>query len=975
MYRSVLSFLFALLVLPMGLAWAQQGAIEGQVTDAETGAPIPGVNVIVADLAEQNLGAATDTEGRYEIGGVPAGERTVEARFVGYEAQSRTIEVAAEETAVVDFALEESTIGLDEVVITATGELRSREVGTSLTRVNASDFETAAVSTPEEILAGRVSGATVLQNSGQPGAGGTIRLRGNNSITQGNRPIIYVDGIRLNSGGSIHPAARQGTSPLNDIDPNDIESIDIVKGAAATTLYGTEASGGVIRIETKRGQEGTARFNASVTGGFNNMPHVGPEEDNPTGLFVNRCRGEGLESYDGTQFEDPTCPESGSWTRNGLVQGYHLSASGGIERFNYYVSADFEDENSVIEGGGGHTSVGFRGNFGFQPLENISLTVTSSYNNSSTDWIPSGNNADSFMLNVTRGPGGNFSGADECSDSDVACVSNGEIMTMSNVTRDEHFVTSLNFNHNYGDVINNRLTLGYDFESTENEETHPFGYQRIPLGDQTIINGRQTVLSLEYVGTYETDVTSSITSTFNWGGQLYRDEGITTSMFAEEFSGPQDPTLVSGARTEVTGDTRQKVVTAGMFLQELLGWNDQLFVTLGMRIDGNSAFGEDYGLQFYPKLSTSYVISEHNFWPSWWDTMRLRAAVGESGKAPGTFDANRTWSPVSGDDGEAGFTPNQVGNPNLGPERTREIEGGFTASFFDAYVSIDATYYYQNTYEALIPVPSVPSEGFLSSQLTNVGHLRNRGVEVDLDLDVLRTSNLNWSVNLGYSNSQSEAVDLGGAENITVAFFGRTYIREGYPVPAIFGNKITNPDEVANPEYEEDTYIGPAYPETSISFGTDFRIGDHIRLNALGEMNMGGYMVNAPGYQNGRRGVWPPCYDAQRRDISELTARERARCALNETSEIVAPQYDHWIEATDFFRMRNVSVNFVLPDNWYPSAVDQVSLNLGARNLFTITDYSGTDPELDDYQGSLARRDYYADPTYRTFVGKLNVTF
>ncbi len=950
----------------------QQGVLTGTITDASTGEPLPGANVL---LEGTNRGASAGPDGQFEISGIEPGEYSVLVRFIGYRDYRQDVQIRDAEVSTMDVSLQREAVGLDDVVVTATGPVRSREVGTSQARVTAAQFENSAANNPQEILTGRIAGATVLANSGQPGAGGTIRLRGNNSISQANNPIIYVDGIRIDRGGSpTHPASRQNTSPLNDINPNDIESIDVVKGSAATTLYGTEASGGVIRITTKQGREGVTQWDASVSAGFNNMGHFGPRDGNPTGLFMGQCRGDGLESYDGVRFEDASCPDSGSWLRNGLVQRYNLSVSSGVENFTYYISANYRGEEGVIHDGNSTLGGGFRGNFRFTPVENISVTFNSSYNYGRTDWLPDGNNGDSFLLNVSRGPGGNFSGASGCEDPNVICVDNGEILRATNQSTTEHYINSLVLEAQTGENLNNRITFGYDYNTSEMEEMQPFGYRRTPLGQQTIVDWKKTTLSLEYLGTYLMGITQDINTTINWGGQLFRDQSKTTSLFSEDFSGPQDPTLTSGARTNITGDNRITVATGGFFGQVMVDYRDQLFVTGGLRIDGHSAFGEDFGLQAYPKLSVSYVLSDHDFWPTeWWNTMRLRAAVGESGQAPGAFDAVRTWSPIAGEDGQPGFTPNQLGNPDLGPERSREFETGFMATFLDGRLNMDVTYYSQQTTDALIPVPAVASEGFLSSQVRNIGELHNSGYELEMDVDVIRRSAMSWNVRLGYSREKSEAVDLGNVDNITVQFFGRTYIREGYPVPGIFGARLTNPDEVADPVFEDDQYIGPAYPDQSLTLGTTFQLRDNITLDALGEFKFGGYMVNGTGYQNARRGIWPPCYDVQRGDATDVTAKDRAMCAL--TGGDISPSYDAWIESTDFFKLRHVSLTYGVPQQWLPGGVRSASLTLAARNLFTITEYSGTDPELDDYRGSIARRDYYVMPPYRTFLGTLNFRF
>ena len=958
---------------------ARQGVVVGRVIDRGSQRPLAGAQVRVVGTG---LGSLTDATGTFQLSGVSAGEVEIRVEFLGYAAGVRTVQVRAGETVRADFALAERAISLDALVVTATGQVRGREVATSLSRITTREIEAAAPRHAQDLITGRAPGVTVLQNSGQPGAGGTIVLRGNNSISQGNDPIIYLDGVRIHGGAiSANMTTSQRSSALNDINPADIERVEIVKGAAATTLYGTEASAGVIQIFTKRGMEGAARWTAELGTGVNSLGHVGPKANNPAGLFVTRCSGPDLVDYLGRAFEDPTCPERGSWTRNGMVQRYSLSVSGGVERFGYYLSANFSDEEGALAAGG-TAAGGFRGNFTVRPTERLELSFTPSYATRSTRWIPEGQGNDAFLVNVTRGARSNYRGGEGCLNPDAVCVVNAENLRSDNTTQSDKFVAGLSVTHSTNDWLRNRVTVGWDYNAVQDQMLLPFGHFRQPLGLLETGDLLRTQLSLEYVGTADATLGGKWTSSFAWGGQAFVDRIRTISTAAQDFAGPGMPTLVDAARREVLGNEDQRVINAGFFVQESLAWQDLLFLTLGLRVDGNSAFGRDFGLQSYPKLGVSYVVSDHTErLPVWWETLKLRAAVGESGKAPGAFDAMRTWAAVAGDDGRPGFTPNQIGNANLGPERSREVEGGAEASFFDGLLDLDFTWFRQDTREALVPVVFAPSEGFTSTQLQNVGHLRNEGTELRLSLRLLSSDRVDWRVRVDHSTVRSEAVDLGG-EEVLVDNSARTVIREGYPVPAYVGNLIRNPDEFADPVIERNAYIGSPYPDRTISVSSSLGLGQRLSLEALGEFQMGGHLLNNIAYQNARLGVWPGCYEVQQKEqrmrdgdanaFNDVPARDRARCALN--SSAISHFRESWIEPSDFFRLRNVSATWQLPAGVVPGAAS-ASLQVAARNLLTITDFSGTDPELDDNPTSLSRRDYYNVPTYRSFLVNLRVHF
>jgi hypothetical protein len=469
------------------------------------------------------------------------------------------------------------------------------------------------------------------------------------------------------------------------------------------------------------------------------------------------------------------------------------------------------------------------------------------------------------------------------------------------------------------------------------------------------------------------DLSNAIRSTFSVGAQLYDERQLDVRANGQDFPGPGEHTVESASRTEGY-ESKLREVNAGVFAQEMIGIDDRLFITAGIRFDGNSTFGEDYSFQAYPKGSVSYVLSDMDAWPEWWNTLRVRGAVGMAGKAPGAFDAVRTWNPISSKDGQPGLTPGNVGNPNLGPEKTLEFEGGFDADLFDARLSVEFTYYNATTTDALFEVRPIPSEGWLNTQLENVGELSSDGIELAVNGVLLDLQSFNWQVGTQLTTTNSKIVDMGGAAPFGV---GRNQeIREGYAPPSFFVTTVTNPDEFADPIFSDTKeYVGNTFPSTTVNFTTAIAVGP-VTLSALGELVDGGNIVNAVAYLNTIRTVWPGCTAAQAADdagqTDQLTALERAKCLRRFNSD------DMWIEDADFFKLRNVTATLRLPDNLLWGGVSAATLSVSGVNLLKITDYTGIDPE--SHQGSGTggsnwREDYYSVPPKRSVLVKLNLTF
>lgn len=929
------------------------GTVTGTVTNSVSGDVISGAQLSVVGTGMGTLG---NNVGRYVLLNVPAGTHTIRAEFIGFSTQSQEVTVTSGGTVVVDFGLRSEAIALEGVVVTGTaGQARRREIGNSVAQINAAQIANAPISHASDMLMGRAPGVMVMMNSGQVGVGNTVRLRGNNSVSQGNNPLIYVDGIRVRDTGGIDmdEAGEMSQSPLGDINPDDIERIEVIKGAAASTLYGTEAAGGVIQIFTKRGAGGDAAWSATVDYGINNMGHIAdPEIKN--GLYMNDC----------TEFGE-YCPPDGDWFVNGFLQRYNVSVRGGSATSNYFVSGMWGDERGVIDNFGhgeneGQRQYSIRGNFGFNPRDDLTIRFNNSFIHKNTNWIPDGDNAEGLLLNVMRGTEG-YAPNEE----------NALIMDMKLNTLTDHFTTGVNFVWTPTEGMSHRLNAGVDWTQTDYQEEHPYEYFRVPLGNREVDQQRFRKLTLDYSGSWDAQFGDMLSSQFSWGGQLYDDYTNGINGFGDDFAGPGDKELDSAART-TSSETRRSITNGGFFLQEMVGWNDQLFLTAGLRVDGHSAFGKDFGWAPYPKVSLAYMLSDNDFYPESFGTLKLRSAYGQSGKAPGVFDAMRTWDAVSGDDGQPGVTPDNLGNPELGPERTREIEGGFEGSTWDGRVTFEYTYYNQKTTDALIGVQQLPSGGFVGTQLENVGEIDNWGHELALNVTAINRPNVIWDLGGNFSTNNSEIKSLGDLDFIYIGWRNEAW--PGQSLPEFCHDVVQNGDLVGVEPKMDKECLGPTYPTHTFGINSSLTFFRRFTFDILGE-GQGGHTLSAGAlYQNTRRYVNPLCYDVQDLvaddNTSNLSTYDWALCDRAYTS------YGMWAQPADFFKIRSASLSYRIPEEWLPGGVRGATLRLQGRNLLKITDFQGLDPEVsEDGIDELYRQGYYHLPPYRTFIVSFKVDF
>lgn len=839
------------------------GAVEGVVRDAGTQQPLANAQVFVAGTA---IGASTSAAGAFRLTNVPVGTVEVRVRLIGYAQQSRSVTVTLGETARVEFALQQSALQLEAVVTTGTGTaVETKKLGNTIGTVDVADLRSAPIQNPTEALAARMPGVMVLPSSGVTGGGARIRIRGNASLSQSNNPIIYIDGVRMDNGGSGFGGTP--TSRLDDIDPTSIERIEVLKGAAAATLYGTEASNGVIQIFTKKGAQGNARWNLDYE--HSRLAYPG-DRVAPNSGFARTTEQAALLSKLYSRNVTPYVPFDYNVTDQLFETGFgntvNGSVTGGTDRMTYYVGGRYQYENGPFTSdklGGIAADIARRTqtsmNLNIFPREKINIGFQSRYTLIHSE-VPEGGNsiyspyAQAMYARIDQG----YCLDDNGVKSIDAIAGNGRCKrmgnpfgnTLSTTIREAlqhetyqdgtHYTGALSAKWTPSTELNFDATLGLDNTSMRAVSFWPFGNAvdrfslNAPDGSRSVDDLWQQNITLDVKSSWDRQFTPAIRSTLVVGGQGFitnqRNEGGSN----RNFPGP-GLEVVGAGNTPSVYEGLVKVVNAGYFVQEQLGLSDWIFTTVGARYDFNSAFGESAGGVLYPKASISIVPSDRSWWNSTMlSTLRIRAAIGRSGRQPGAFDKFTTYRAQAASTG-GGLMPDNLGNPDLKPEVSTEFEAGAEAGIFQDRVSLTVTNWYRKVTDALVQKQFPLSGGFTARQLANIGELEAKGWEVGATGFVVNKPNLSIDLFANASYLHQNVVSLGGAPPVKVQGSYvriRGFIKEGYAPGSLFGAKIMAPcSSYSNPTTQ--AVGGCLKPgETPFTLGTTGRAATQAELLA-----------------------------------------------------------------------------------------------------------------------------------------------
>jgi TonB-linked SusC/RagA family outer membrane protein len=999
------------------------GTISGRVTDGTSGTPIVGATIRVTGT---QLGGQTADDGRFTVRGVSPGTAVLQVNRIGYEAKRATVTVSAGQTATADVALAQAAFSLSEVVVTVTGAQKKAEIANTVASVDiaAKAQETTAHSLGQ-LLSGQAAGVQIV-SAGAAGGGSRIRIRGASSLSMGNSPVVYVDGVKVQSDASTGSATR--SSRFDDINPDEIETIDILKGPAAATLYGTEAANGVINITTKKGKAGQTRWSLfgensiSEDGNKGNYRDLWMSFDRTrrgtdgkpiqcllTAMAAGTCKID--STFHGNVLNDADLTP----LTNGRVRKVGLQASGGAERTQYFVSGEYNHElgpykmpqaeiarlekergsavpyNQIFPNADARTNL--RANLSTQLGSKADFNISSGYLARANRNPQNEDNSVGLMVDALGGLARR-----DLKDSRGIALNGYRSYPMGDVFSTERNEYTNRFTNSFSaryyplSWLNTRANLGFDYTLQEVKgltrfDQGPFGEtsRQGSISDSRNENSQYT-LDLGATGTFTPR--SSLTSKTSVGLQYYRTYSDLSGSSGQNYT--PGATQVSAGAIQSASSGSDLTITMGSYAEQVFSYNDRVFLTGRIRYDGNSAFGKSFKGVAYPGVGLSWLMSDESFFPryDWMNSFRVRATYGASGVQPNTTAAARfygsTIGTVLGVD-QPGVQLSALGNANLRPEYSGEFETGFDLTLFNSKTTFEFTYYNKKTKDAIISRPLALSVAGITSIFDNLGSIRNQGMEVTVNNRFIDNRDFGFDLQITGSTNKNRILSLG--EGVTPLFTGNRntqYNAPGYPLFGLWGKNITFNDKngdklLAVNEVCQDVggcrgadtavYVGPTAP--TLEFALNPRIELLKRKLAIsaqldhkqGHLKFHNTLRHQCQGGLSCEGFWNP----------EASLQSQAKTIAVNNYATYTGMYENGM----FTRLREISASYQLPDMLASKLrANRAALVVAGRNLHVWTPYSGVDPEATVGNGdSRGTEEYFGTPPLRYFTVRLNLNF
>ncbi|HST61022.1 MAG TPA: TonB-dependent receptor [Longimicrobium sp.] len=994
-----------LLLLALGLAGAapplpaqEAGSVRGRVTEQAGGRPLPGARVTVAGTAR---GVVTGADGAYLLPGVPAGTRMLRVELLGYSPVERAVTVAPGQTANADFALGEAAIALDELVVVGYGTARRGELTAAVSSVQGAEIANQPVAGLDAALQGRVAGVQVVQNAGNPGNAPTVRIRGAASISASNQPLYVVDGVPLISEDySQLGMGGQGISGVTGLSPEDIESIDVLKDAAATAIYGSRGSNGVVVVTTRRGRSGrpTATFSASAgtqTAArrldllnateylefFNESATNDGYEEDYYGVI-------GVDDRVNTDWQDEVL-------RSAPVQNYELGLSGGDERVRYYVAGTWFDQEGIVIGSS-YDRAGARANLDLAPTDRLGVALSLGLAREHTYRIENDGSTQGIITNVVgnapliavRREDGEFTGTADGLEypNSVALGSLNDAQArtwraLGNVEGRYRLLDALTWTSRVGfDVLNLRES---QYESPRVGGTYAASNGGVAKSGTT----QGARYALDNFATWDQLLGGHHDVALTVGSSVELNRGELNFIRGEKLGNDQLRQVRNAAVIVDADATSFENNLVSFFSRGAYTFDDRFTLGASVRYDGSSRFGENNRWGLFPAVSAAWSLANERFMQGveFVDDLKLRASYGITG--------NQAISnyPFQGLVGSAnygdlpGLAPSNLSNPDLKWESTRQLDVGVDLLVLNERVGLTVDYYTKDTRDLLLDRPITSTSGF-TSVFANVGSMRNRGWEValrTLNLVPANDRGLRWTTELNFAANRNEVTGLFNDEPFSTGERSINRVAVGEPIGAFYTVKFLGVDpETGDAIYEdldENNRIGTAdrqivgspHPDWTGGLGNTLELAG-FDLRAFLQVSQGAEVFNAMRLFSDAGGWYLDnqfghVMDRWRQPGDETDVPRASYDGLSGARTISS----RFIEDGSYVRLQEVTLGYRLPASLARRAgMDGARLFVSGHNLHTWTDYRGYSPDVNSNGVSNAAlgTDFYAYPVARTLT-------
>ena len=970
--------------------------VRGTVTDSASHQAVVGAQVIAVGTTR---GALTDTAGAYTLR-VPPGTLTLRVQRIGYAPSTRSVTASLDGTTTADFVLRAVSTVLSQVVVTGYGTQNRAEVTGATTNVRGEEIQDQPVAGLDAALQGRAAGVQVTQNSGEPGTGISVRIRGAASLSASNQPLYVVDGVPLenDSQTQLFPAGSEGTTPLTSIDPNEIESITVLKDAASAAIYGSRAANGVVMITTKRGQAGRARFSIDASTGFQNAAtRLKLMNSQQYVTYMNEgAANDGEDApYDVTDANINTDWQNAIF-RSAPVSNIHLGVSGGSETLRYLVDGSFFAQQGIVLGSD-YKRANMRVNVDYDPTAKFGIKTSIALSRENNLRVEGNNSDNGIVTNAIGNPniypikkanGSYFSPDDDLGDSQgntlyltnpVAIAQYDRLPTIT-----DHVLASVEGTYQLSSHLSWTGRGGINvLHDNETQWQSPLVIGTYASGANGVaksaFDDRNKYL-LETFGTFKAGSDAGSAVTVVGGGSLEYNHDDNAYLRGEGFPSPAFQYVGSATNIVDFSGLPYDHNLESFFARANYSYKDKYLLQGSIRADGSSRFGANNQWGYFPAVSAGWVITNESFMKNFGDrfgALKLRGSFGETGNQSipnyaslGTYTAGNYGT-------TPGIVPDAFANPNLKWEATREWDGGIDFSPFGGRLTIIADYYHKLTSDLLVNQP-VPCTVFASlgscSYFSNIGNVLNKGFEFGLNSENFRGTNggFGWSTDFNISFNHNEVTELYADQ----AVFGDNYraisrASVGQPLGEFYVLHFKGVDPATGNALYSDTAVNAGSPQPKWWGGLGNTLTwKSLSLRGFLEFSHGARVFNLMrifaddgGYHYDNKYTYALNRWQHPGDITN-----EPRASFDGTSDANEVS-DRFIEDGSYLRIQEITLSWKLPAGLWRGLSD-AKLYVSGHNLHTFTKYTGYDPDVNSNGTSNIDlgTDYYSYPRARTFT-------